>query len=200
MTLATGTCSNISKMQRSRGFTLLEVMLVVLLMGLMAAAVTLSIGGGNQQQQLLREAQRFVAVTETLADEAVLSGQFVGVVIDKNAYRYVIYLDDKWQPLQRDNLLGEHTLPAGISTDLQVEGLPLDQEEEQASLFGDDKPFDQRQQKQRHPEPQIMLLPSGEMSSFELTFIASGGDQPYEQLVSGDNLGRMTLGSFDESD
>lgn len=185
---------------RGQGFTLLEVMLVVLLMGLMAAAVTLSIGGGNQQQQLTREAQRFIAVTEAVTDEAVLSGQFVGIVIDKDAYHYVVYVNDKWQPLQRDNLLAEHTLPQGISTDLQVEGLPLDQEEEQDSLFDDDKPFnDDKKKDDKNPEPQIMLLPSGEMTGFELTFIASGGDKQYEQLVSGDNLGRLVMGSFDDA-
>ncbi|MDF0534573.1 type II secretion system minor pseudopilin GspH [Shewanella yunxiaonensis] len=184
---------------RLQGFTLLEVMLVILLMGLMAAAVTLSIGGGDQQQQLKREAQRFISVTEAVADEAVLSGQFVGIVVDKNAYHYVIYIDDKWQPLQRDNLVSEHQLPEGISTDIEVEGLPLDQDEDKDSLFDDDKkPFDDDPKQQNNPEPQIMLLPSGEMTGFELTFIASGGEQHYQQLVSGDNLGRLVMGRFDE--
>ncbi|GGZ02611.1 MAG: ral secretion pathway protein [Shewanella sp.] len=188
-------------MQRLRvqGFTLLEVMLVVLLMGLMAAAVTLSIGGGNQQQQLAREAQRFITVTEAVTNEAVLSGQFVGIVVDKDAYHYVVYVDDKWQPLQRDNLLAEHKLPQGITTDLQVEGLPLDQEEQKDSLFDDDKPFNDDKKDDKNPEPQIMLLPSGEMTGFELTFIANGGEQQYEQLVSGDNLGRLVMGRFDDA-
>lgn len=71
------------QIRHSRGFTLLEVMLVVLLMGLAATAVTMTMGNSGPKQQLTREAQRFMAATETVLDETVLSGQFIGIVVDK---------------------------------------------------------------------------------------------------------------------
>ncbi|WP_417762331.1 type II secretion system minor pseudopilin GspH [Shewanella sp.] len=187
-----------TKRMRQQGFTLLEVMLVVLLMGLMAAAVTLSMGNGGQQQALSREVQRFMATTEALQDEAVLSGGFYGIVVDKQKYHYVMLKDDKWQPIEQDNLLAERELPVGIETDLEVEGLPLEQDEGQQSWF--DEPFiDDDAQKKKFPEPQIMLLPSGEMTGFKLRFITlDDNGQPLEKLVSGDALGRIVLGEFDE--
>ncbi|QSX33514.1 type II secretion system minor pseudopilin GspH [Shewanella avicenniae] len=187
------------KAQRQQGFTLLEVMLVVLLMGLMAAAVTLSIGSGGQQQVLNREAQRFMATTEALQDEAVLSGGFFGIVVEEQKYHYVMLKEGKWRPIEQDNLLSERQLPAGIVTDLEVEGLPLEQDEQQQSWFGE--PFIEADaaERKKFPEPQIMLLPSGEMTGFKLRFIAAGDEGlPLEKLVSGNSLGRMVLGEFDE--
>lgn len=185
--------------KRQQGFTLLEVMLVVLLMGLMAAAVTMSMGGGSQQQALSREAQRFMATTEALQDEAVLSGAFFGIVVEDHKYHYVMFKEDKWQPVEKDNLLSERELPEGVTTDLEVEGLPLEQDEQQQSWFDEPLIDDDAEQKKKFPEPQIMLLPSGEMTGFKLRFTSQDGDgQPLEQLVSGNALGQMVLGEFDE--
>jgi general secretion pathway protein H len=45
-----------------------------------------------------------------------------------------------------------------------------------------------------------MLFPSGEMSAFELTFIAkTDKGQQAEALVVGDALGRLTIGRPDET-
>ncbi|KFZ36616.1 general secretion pathway protein GspH [Shewanella mangrovi] len=188
-----------NKAKRQQGFTLLEVMLVVLLMGLMAAAVTMSIGSGGQQQVLSREAQRFMATTEALQDEAVLSGGFFGIVVEEHKYHFVVMHEGKWHPIEQDNLLSERELPAGIVTDLEVEGLPLEQDEEQQSWFDEPLIDTNAEEKKKFPEPQIMLLPSGEMTSFKLRFIAAGdAGQQLEKLVSGNNLGRLMLGEFDE--
>ncbi|WP_412486526.1 type II secretion system minor pseudopilin GspH [Shewanella chilikensis] len=188
------------QIRRSLGFTLLEVMLVVLLMGLAATAVTMTMGDSGPKQQLTREAQRFMAATETVLDETVLSGQFIGVVVDKDKYHFVLFKENKWQPLEQDRLLAEKQLPEGITLSVELEGLPLVQEdEEQDSWF--DEPFIEESDadKKKFPEPQIMLLPSGEMTAFELSFIASDSlSETVEVLVSGDSLGRLKLGRFDD--
>ncbi|MCE9786077.1 type II secretion system minor pseudopilin GspH [Shewanella chilikensis] len=188
------------QIRRSLGFTLLEVMLVVLLMGLAATAVTMTMGDSGPKQQLTREAQRFMAATETVLDETVLSGQFIGIVVDKNKYHFVLFKENKWQPLEQDRLLAEKQLPEGITLSVELEGLPLVQEdEEQDSWF--DEPFIEESDadKKKFPEPQIMLLPSGEMTAFELSFIAGDSlGETVDVLVSGDSLGRLKLGRFDD--
>ena len=85
MTSVTGIYRISNKMLKLRhaGFTLMEVMLVILLMGLTAAAVTMSIGNSGPQQALDRTARQFIAATEMVLDETVLSGQFIGIVIEK---------------------------------------------------------------------------------------------------------------------
>lgn len=184
---------------RQTGFTLMEVMLVILLMGLTAAAVTMSIGNSEPQQALERTAQQFMAATELVLDETVLSGQFIGIVIEKTSYQFVFYKDGKWNPLEKDRMLSEKQMETGVSLNLVLDGLPLVQEdEEEKSWF--DEPFIEAktEDKKKHPEPQIMLFPSGEMSAFELSFIAKTDKGQIDVLVVGDALGRLTLGRPDE--
>lgn len=184
---------------RQTGFTLMEVMLVILLMGLTAAVVTMSIGNSGPQQALERTAQQFMAATELVLDETVLSGQFIGIVIEKTSYQFVFYKDGKWNPLEKDRMLSEKQMETGVSLNLVLDGLPLVQEdEEEKSWF--DEPFIEAktEDKKKHPEPQIMLFPSGEMSAFELSFIAKTDKGQIDVLVVGDALGRLTLGRPDE--
>ncbi|MCL1090344.1 type II secretion system minor pseudopilin GspH [Shewanella profunda] len=185
---------------RQAGFTLMEVMLVILLMGLTAAAVTMSIGNSGPQQAVERTALQFIAATELVLDETVLSGQFIGIVIEKTSYQFVFYKDGKWSPLEKDRMLSEKQMDTGMSLNLVLDGLPLVQEdEEDKSWF--DEPFIEAstEDKKKYPEPQIMLFPSGEMSAFELSFIAKTDKGQVDILVVGDAIGRLTLGRPDEA-
>ncbi|MCL1077150.1 type II secretion system protein GspH [Parashewanella spongiae] len=192
------------KSLRQAGFTLLEVMLVVLLMGLSAAVVTLSFSHAGAQEALEKQAKKFIASAELVLDETVLSGQLLGLVIEPDSYRFVMYHEQKWQPLESDRLLGDQVMPEGVGLEVVVDGLPLVQsDEDDQSLFDDDSgdPLIDRteEEKKKHPEPQILLFPSGEISAFELHFITTDEyGNNIDVLVVGDSLGRLTLGRPDE--
>lgn len=188
------------RVSRQTGFTLMEVLLVVLIMGLAASAVTFTTGGADKQQALERVARQFMASTELVLDETVLSGHFIGIVIEKDSYKFVVYSEGKWKPLQQDRLLAERQMEYGVQMHLVLDGLPLTQDdEEQDSWFDEPLIEPSAEDKKKFPEPQVMLFPSGEMSSFELTFV--GKDElgnEIEALVVGDALGRLTLGREEE--
>lgn len=181
----------------------MEVLLVVLLMGLAASAVTMTMSGADGKKELERTALQFMTATEMVLDETVLSGHFIGIVIEKTSYKFVFYDEGKWKSLDKDRILAERQMEDGVEISLVLDGLPLVQEdEEQDSWF--DEPFIEEkteEEKKKFPEPQILLFPSGEMSAFELTFF-SEDDQgnEIEALVVGDSLGRLTLGRDDEFD
>ncbi len=185
---------------RQTGFTLMEVLLVVLLMGLAATAVTLGMGGASKEKALERTAQQFMMSTEMVLDETVLSGHFVGIVIEDASYKYVYYDEGKWKPLEQDRLLAEREMEPGVEIVLVLDGLPLVQDdEEQDSWF--DEPLIEKSadEKKKFPEPQIMLFPSGEMSAFELSFVSEDEmKQDIEVVVFGDALGRLRMGFEDE--
>jgi general secretion pathway protein H len=190
------------RVSRQTGFTLMEVLLVVLIMGLAASAVTFTMGGADKQQTLERVARQFMASTELVLDETVLSGHFIGIVIEKDSYKFVFYDEGKWKPLQQDRLLAEREMEDGMQMHLVLEGLPLSQDdEEQDSWFDEPLIEPSADDKTKFPEPQVMLFPSGEMSSFELTFVAKDElGHEIEALVVGDALGRLTLGREDGLD
>ncbi|QSX37438.1 type II secretion system minor pseudopilin GspH [Shewanella sedimentimangrovi] len=188
-------------MKGARGFTLVEVLLVVLLIGLAATAVTLTLPGSGIKEQLDKAARQFMAVTDMVRDEAVLSGQMLGLVIEDNSYRYVIYKDGKWQSLEQERLLAKREMEQGVSLNLIVEGLPLVQEdEEQESWFEEPLIEQSEEEKRKYPEPQIIIFPSGEMNAFELAFSARDPEAgPQESLIVADALGRLTFGRADEA-
>ncbi|WP_065204544.1 type II secretion system minor pseudopilin GspH [Shewanella woodyi] len=186
-----------------KGFTLMEVLLVILLMGLAASAVTMSMSGADKKRELEKTAQQFMAATEMVLDETVLSGHFIGIVIEDDSYKYVVYDEAKWKPLTQDRILGEREMEPGVRIDLVLDGLPLVQDdEEQDSWFEEPLIEKSEEDKKKFPEPQILLFPSGEMSAFELMFVSEDETgKEVEALVVGDALGRMTLGrdhGFDE--
>ncbi|BAJ04168.1 type II secretion system minor pseudopilin GspH [Shewanella violacea] len=189
------------KQLHQKGFTLMEVLLVVLLMGLAASAVTMTMSGADPQKKLERTALQFMTATEMVLDETVLSGHFIGIVIEKTSYKYVFYDEGKWKSLDRDRILTERQMDEGVEISLVLDGLPLVQEdEEQDSWFDEDFIEEEsEEEKKKYPEPQILLFPSGEMSAFEISFF-SEDDQgnEIEALVVGDSLGRLTLGRDDD--
>ncbi|SQH74360.1 General secretion pathway protein H [Shewanella benthica] len=191
------------KQLRQQGFTLMEVLLVVLLMGLAASAVTMTMGGADGKKELERTALQFMTATEMVLDETVFSGHFIGIVIEKTSYKYVFYDEGKWKSLDGDRILAERQMKDGVEISLVLDGLPLVQEDEEQDSWFDEPFIDEKTEaeKKKFPEPQILLFPSGEMSAFEMTFL-SEDDQGNEiaALVVGDSLGRLTLGRGDEFD
>ncbi|MCJ8302027.1 type II secretion system minor pseudopilin GspH [Shewanella sp.] len=191
------------KLLRQQGFTLMEVLLVVLLMGLAASAVTMTMSGADGKKELERTALQFMTATEMVLDETVLSGHFIGIVIEKTSYKYVFYDEGKWKSLDRDRILAERQMKDGVEISLVLDGLPLVQEDEEQDSWFDEPFIDEKteEEKKKFPEPQILLFPSGEMSAFEMTFFSEDEQgNEIEALVVGDSLGRLSLGRDDEFD
>ncbi len=106
--------SHRSTFSKCTGFTLLEVMLVLLIMGLATGAVVLSYNGENGRDILKKQTQRFQVVFNMASDYAVLNQRQLGLRVedDNNSY-FFMYLDEtqKWQKLEFDNTFAEHQLP-----------------------------------------------------------------------------------------
>lgn len=71
----------------SRGFTLLEILVVVVIIGVLAAAVVLAVDGGSARQ-LDREAERFRALLGQACEQAELGGRDLGVLVRDDGYGF----------------------------------------------------------------------------------------------------------------
>ena len=71
-----------SSRHHQAGFTLLEVLLVAMLMGLVATAVTLSMGGARGDRELDKQARRFMATLQQAQEYSVMDGRLVGLRIE----------------------------------------------------------------------------------------------------------------------
>jgi general secretion pathway protein H len=164
-----------------QGFTLLELMLVIGLMGLAVSYVILNIVGANHEQELEKQAKRFQVIVDMAADVAVLNQIQLGIRIDRKENRYVFMQfneDENWEELAEHELFEVHGLPEIFSLAVQLDDLPWIDED---SLFSDQL-FDEElmvsdaqvsigKEENKPPKPpQIWILPSGEITPFSVHF------------------------------
>lgn len=78
------------------GVTLIEVLVVLVLIGIMAGVVGLSIGSANRGDGAGREAQLLTARLNRAADEIVLTDAPVAFVWTERDYRFLALQDGTW--------------------------------------------------------------------------------------------------------
>jgi general secretion pathway protein H len=97
-----------------RGFTLLEVLVVVVILAVLVSLVTVRIAP-DARQSLREEATRLAAVLGHARDEAVVTGAAFAWQADLNGYRFVRRDPDRvWRTVEGDPTLGARTFPAGV--------------------------------------------------------------------------------------
>lgn len=111
--------SSPSKLQADvdNGFTLIELMVVLFIIGLVAGAVVLSIPGDSAA--LSEDADRFAARVAAARDEAVVSARPIAVWIAPSGYGFDARQDRQWVPLHARTLANRDWKPGTMA---RIEG------------------------------------------------------------------------------
>lgn len=80
-----------------RGFTLVELMIVLALFGLMSAVVILAMP--DPRGRIRHDAERFAARVLAVRDRAIIDGRDTRVMIDPLGYDFAERRGEKWQPI-----------------------------------------------------------------------------------------------------
>ena len=207
-------------MQRTmRGFTLIEIMLVMVIIGCAAGIVVLSIPGGPNPKLgggLSEESQQLAATIQVMSEQATQQGRTIGLHISEHGYQFMIRQENapanednvtqttskaldtlldwdhqSWQPYQSEKLRTAGEFDEQISLALTLDGLQLQDEE---NRLGRSEPqwFDTENQLAAKT-PQILLLPSGEITPFSLTLQEQGSDSPQFRQINGLENGQIDV-------
>jgi len=164
-------------MVRLRGFTLMEIMVVLVLISILTSLAVLSVGGGPRDR-LAEEGQRLAALVELQQQEAILTGEIRGVQFGRQGYA-ILSLDEQgaWVPPDATDTLIRHALPEDMALGLWVDQRPAPLE--------------------KISFPQVLLLNSGEITDFVAVFSFVDDPSPNAPLyrVAGDAVGRLTVGA-----
>ncbi|MFC3122636.1 type II secretion system minor pseudopilin GspH [Agaribacter flavus] len=177
---------SIKNLHKQSGFSLLEIIVVLFLLGLIVSVVSFRGFSSNASDEVDEEASRLQVLIELASDFAVLNQLQMGLRIDLDdqSYEFVSLKDDKWLPIQDNKYFALRELPEDIKLELNLDNLPWEQED---ALFDRDL-FDENlsvsdesvqigdEEDIPPPPPQILILSSGELTPFELIFSYEGYD------------------------
>ena len=71
-----------------RGFTLIEILVVVVILAVVAGAVTFAVGGIGGERQLAHQAEQTQALIGYACEQAELTGHSIGVGVSTQGYRF----------------------------------------------------------------------------------------------------------------
>jgi len=107
------------------GFTLVEVLVVVIIAGVLTGAVLLVVGQAGPGQASQRELARLNASLEVMCDQALLGGSIRGLRFHAEGYDFWQYRGGAWQPLPGDSRPRPVAWPDGLRPRIQVENVHL---------------------------------------------------------------------------
>jgi len=145
-----------------RGFTLLELLVVLVIIGVMVAMVTLSTNVLGQDSQVEEETRRFWAVLRQAREEAELQSIDLAVFVGSTEYEFLRFdtRRNEWRQVADDTLYAPRTLPAGLRFRIWLEGREL--------VLKPGLPDRSKKDENQKWPPQLTVLSSGDVVPFEL--------------------------------
>ncbi|MBF0424395.1 MAG: type II secretion system minor pseudopilin GspH [Magnetococcales bacterium] len=166
--------------RRARGFTLLELMVVLAIIAVMTSLVLMVRGAPNANKRVEEEGKKLRVLISALSDEAVLTGRDMGMQFFLGGYAFLALEDDgKWRYMS-ESPFGKRHFPARFRVRVTLE----------------DRLVELPNEADREPKPQLVFGTTGETVPFKIDIEGVNG---YRMVLSGNGRGGMQLQRPDKS-
>jgi general secretion pathway protein H len=199
------------RISMSSGFSLVELLVVLLIIGLGFSMASINVGSTNSLE-LQSEAKLFANRLALISEEAVLSREQWGVDIyreagddgDQFGYRWLMLSDNKqWLPENEKKQPADFLLPSSVGLKLELEGRGeemdvlfkqkiIEQHKEVAGNSHETAKAAAQYSAAGVVKPAIWMLSNGEMSGFSLTLFDRDNLES-RVIIVGDELGRIKI-------
>lgn len=164
-----------SSARKISGFSLIELLVVVFMIGILVTMFTLAVGVSGGDRVVEREVDRLRAILNLAGDEAVMQGREYGLRFYPQGYEFSTWFEEidtseedpqkrdksRWILLAEDQLLAPHELPEGLQFELEIEGRSVVLKNPNRRQVDDDD-----DEENTDYEPQLFIFSSGDMSPF----------------------------------
>ena len=131
-----------ASLKRNSGFTLLELLVVLVVVGIMLGMVSMT-AIPNKKQALLTDAQRVALLLQLVREEAIVRNREVAFELDSEQFRFYVRGDTSWQLLADNDLFRERSFQSA-PLDITMQPGPTQVSLPLKIIFGRepvDKPF-----------------------------------------------------------
>ncbi|HAH3690873.1 type II secretion system minor pseudopilin GspH [Escherichia coli] len=181
-----------------RGFTLLEIMLVIFLIGLASSGVVQTFAT-DSEPPAKKAAQDFLTRFAQFKDRAVIEGQTLGVLIDAPGYQFMQRRQGQWLPVSATRLSAQVTVPKQVQmllqpgSDIWQKEYALELQRRRLTLHDIELEL---QKEAKKKTPQIRFSPFEPATPFTLCFYSAAQNACWAVKLAHD--GALSLNQCDE--
>ncbi|WP_404936406.1 prepilin-type N-terminal cleavage/methylation domain-containing protein [Pseudoalteromonas sp. SG41-5] len=164
-----------------RGFSLIEILVVLVVIAFATKMVVYSLDGGVEDE-LDKQALRLHTTINMASEFAILNQLELGFQLDKDTLEFLVFDGEKWITFDREKLFAPMTVDERLKLTLNLEDLAwaqdnlLEQSNWRELMSGGDD--DSLLELQKMKIPQVLILSSGEVSAFQLIYELKDEKEP----------------------
>ena len=153
-------------MSNKDGFTLVEILVVLLIIGITIGFALLAFGDFGAKRRVVMASEQFVNFVKLVQQQAIMETSTLGIYIDNNSYQALRFdSSSNWQQFPAHSIFRRHAFPAQATIQFQPKV---------ASSHN----------------PQIIINESGDMSAFKLAVRIKNDDVA---IIAGHHNGSIVL-------